>query len=179
MLNIWRTAYGKLSSKLTRPVLKKFALRSLGTFNFVCATHLFVQHVGWIHLTDGPSMMPTLAHAGEWVLESRLIDPQNLRRGDLAIYISPLDPHRLVCKRVLGLPGDIICVDPTGDTAPSAEHVVVPKGHLWFIGDNAEFSRDSRTYGPVSMGLVRGKLVAKVWPPSAFTVFQNNFNYID
>ena len=101
---------------------------------------------------------------GECVLENRLISPHRLSRGDLATYISPLDPARIVCKRVIGIPGDVICVDPTGKVAPSTEHVIVPKGHLWMSGDNAEMSRDSRHYGPVSMALVKGKLVAKVFP---------------
>lgn len=107
-------------------------------------------------------MLPTMSATGEVVLENRLISPNRLKRGDLVTYVSPLDPTRAVCKRLVGLPGDIICVDPTGTYAPSTEHVVVPRGHIWVVGDNAEMSRDSRLYGPVSMGLVRGKLVAKV-----------------
>ena len=96
------------------------------------------------------------------MLENGMVSPKSLKRGDLVTYISPLDPTRVVCKRLIGLPGDVVCVDPTGRLAPSTEHVVIPKGHVWFIGDNAEMSRDSRQYGPVSMGLIRGKLVAKV-----------------
>jgi len=94
-------------------------------------------------------------------------------------FVSPLDPTRVVCKRILGLPGDIVCVDPTGELAPSSEHVVIPKGHLWFGGDNAAWSRDSRDYGPVSIALVRGRLVAKVWPLQSFTVFRNPMTYLD
>ena len=112
-------------------------------------------------------MLPTMSATGEVVLENRMVSPQSLKRGDLVTYVSPLDPTRVVCKRLIGLPGDIICVDPTGRLAPSTEHVVIPKGHVWFIGDNAEMSRDSRQYGPVSMGLIRGKLVAKVSPGSS------------
>lgn len=107
-------------------------------------------------------MLPTMSATGEVVLENRLITPSKLKRGDLVTYISPLDPTRMVCKRLIGLPGDVICVDPTGMVSPSTEHVVIPKGHLWLAGDNAEMSRDSREYGPVSMGLVKGKLVARV-----------------
>ncbi|TCD69989.1 hypothetical protein EIP91_005578 [Steccherinum ochraceum] len=173
MLRIWRTV------ERTRPYARGFALSVFGVLNFVCATHLFVQHVGWIHSMSGPSMLPTLGVQGEWVIESRVVDPHKLSRGDLVIYASPIDPNRLVCKRILGLPGDTVCVDPTGIRAPSTEHVIVPKGHFWMIGDNAEFSRDSRFYGPVSMGLVAGKLVARVWPLRSFTVFRSNFENID
>ncbi|TFY61941.1 hypothetical protein EVJ58_g4203 [Rhodofomes roseus] len=117
--------------------------------------------------------------SGEWVLENKMIKPQNVQRGDLVTYLSPLDPSRIVCKRVVGLPGDIICVDPTGELAPSTEHVIIPRNHVWLSGDNAAMSRDSRVYGPVSMALIKGKLVARVWPLSRITVFRNNFDYID
>ncbi|GJE85778.1 signal peptidase I family protein [Phanerochaete sordida] len=154
---------------------KKWGLRGLAVVNVVCAVHLFAEHVGFIHVVSGPSMLPTMSAAGEVVFENRMVSPKSLKRGDLVTYISPLDPTRVVCKRLIGLPGDIICVDPTGRLAPSTEHVVIPKGHVWFIGDNAEMSRDSRQYGPVSMGLIRGKLMAKVWPPTAAGFFRNNF----
>ena len=110
-------------------------------------------------------MLPTMAVEGEAVIENRLsfwLNPACLERGDLVTFESPLAPGRLVCKRLLGLPGDIICVDPTGLKVPSSEHIVIPKGHLWLMGDNADSSRDSRDYGPVSLSLVRGTLLARV-----------------
>lgn len=142
-------------------------------------------------------MLPTMSASGECVVERRWIDRTRLARGDLVTFISPLDPMRVVCKRLIGLPGDIICVDPTGQMAPSTEHVVVPKGHFWMSGDNAELSRDSRQYGPVPMALIKGKLVARVchflscfwivmftqliqvWPLRTAGRFRNNFTYID
>ncbi|PCH33811.1 signal peptidase I protein [Wolfiporia cocos MD-104 SS10] len=124
-------------------------------------------------------MLPTMSVSGELVIENKMISPEHLSRGDLVTFTSPLDPSRIVCKRLIGLPGDVICVDPTGQLAPSTEHVLVPRNHIWVSGDNAAFSRDSRMYGPVSMALIRGRLVAKIWPPTEATVFRNNFNYID
>ncbi|KAF7310652.1 hypothetical protein HMN09_00608000 [Mycena chlorophos] len=127
-------------------------------------------------------MLPTLAVQGEIGLEIRWFvrrDPLgNIKRGDIVTVRSPLDPKRLLCKRVLGLPGDIICVDPTGLKAPSTEHVVIPQGHIWIVGDNTANSRDSRTFGPVPMGLVQTKLVARIWPPSRFTIFRNPTEYL-
>jgi mitochondrial inner membrane protease subunit 1 len=118
-----------------------------------------------ISKVEGPSMLPTMSTTGEMILENRVVGrffPERLKRGDLVSFVSPFDPDRIVCKRILGLPGDTICVDPTGEMAPSSEHVIIPKGHLWFSGDNAAWSRDSRHYGPVSIALVRGRFVARV-----------------
>jgi inner membrane protease subunit 1 len=110
-------------------------------------------------------MLPTLATEGEIVIEDRLtfrLFPDRLSRGDLITLKSPLEPGRIICKRVIGLPGDVVCVDPTGKKAPSTEHVIIPKGHVWISGDNAAWSRDSRNYGPVSMSLIQGRLLARV-----------------
>jgi signal peptidase I len=110
-------------------------------------------------------MLPTMALDGEAVIENRLsfrLNPGCLKRGDLVTFESPLTPGRFVCKRLLGLPGDIVCVDPTGLKVSSSEHVIVPKGHIWLMGDNASLSRDSRDYGPVPLSLIRGTIWARV-----------------
>ncbi|KNZ73492.1 Mitochondrial inner membrane protease subunit 1 [Termitomyces sp. J132] len=134
------------------------------SFNWGCAIHLVSQYIGRPSFMYGPSMLPTLGGEGEIVIEDRLsywLNPQ-LSRGELAILQSPRAPGGIICKRIIGLPGDIVCVDPTGRYAPSTEHVIVPNGHVWIAGDNADNSIDSRTYGPVSMSLIQGRLRARV-----------------
>ena len=42
----------------------------------------------------------------------------------------------------------------------------VPDGHCWLLGDNLPESRDSRVYGPIPLALIKGKVIAKVWPLS-------------
>ena len=110
-------------------------------------------------------MLPTLAESGEIVIEDSIsvrLNPEKLQRGELVILKSPVEPQRIICKRIIGLAGDTVCVDPTGQLAPSTEHVLVPKGHIWIVGDNAAESRDSRWYGPVPIALVHGRLFARV-----------------
>ncbi|TSM20269.1 Mitochondrial inner membrane protease subunit 1 [Bagarius yarrelli] len=45
------------------------------------------------------------------------------------------------------------------------ELVAVPRGHVWLEGDNLQNSTDSRSYGPVPYGLIRGRVCFKLWPP--------------
>lgn len=116
-----------------------------------------------------------------------------LRLGDLVVAVSPRDHSRMICKRVLGLPGDTVLVDPRVDApsnhaeswtgssrhtsgesdeidegqksalaTPKPRYITVPRGHVWLGGDNLGNSTDSRTYGPVPLGLVQGVIVAKV-----------------
>ena len=49
----------------------------------------------------------------------------------------------------------------------------VPPGHVYLVGDNLPWSRDSRTFGPVPLGLVNGKVVARVWPLSKMEWVKN------
>jgi len=114
-------------------------------------------------------MYPTLADSGTLVLHSRLaLRLSPLARGNLVTAVSPLDPAHQVLKRVMGLPGDVVCVDPTGERRlADVEWCTVPAGHVWLAGDNQSNSTDSRDYGPVPMGLIRGKIVARVRPSSS------------
>lgn len=120
-------------------------------------------------------MLPTLALSGDLVIQDvfsiRCRDPwKTLERGTLIVFHPPNSPNQKVCKRVFGLPGDTVCVDPTGQIAHSSEHVVVPPGHVWVIGDNAPYARDSRHYGPLHIGLIQSRLIARVWFLNLFRI---------
>ncbi len=186
------------------------------------------------------------------------------------VALSPFDPSRTVCKRVIGLPGDTVALDPRmrplpmhawrGIKAPSptagtdeadslnsrlvkfedllssvgaptkptsrrgaidgedidllksmdtdsndtsqeettrhnsvartdlqqntyvrskgdVQYVTVPLGHVWLAGDNMGNSTDSRHYGPVPLGMVRGKVLARVYPNPRWLT--NNLTYVD
>jgi mitochondrial inner membrane protease subunit 1 len=114
-------------------------------------------------------MYPTLMPLGDYLLSERIshnLKPLRVKRGDMVIAVSPRDPTVAVCKRVFGLEGDVVCVDPTGQHGWQAqrEWIKVPKGHVWLVGDNSSNSIDSRAYGPVPMALLRGRVVARVIP---------------
>ncbi|KAI5449967.1 hypothetical protein NCC49_003858 [Naganishia albida] len=180
-----------------------------------------------------------------------------IKRGDIIIATSPTDPSKTVCKRVIGLEGDIIQVDPTrnrgsrraaqqreeqskekptweqvdaqhreqvkrrqrreeeeeeeearrrrqANTAeqsgmilvpvfpgagspstptslrrqrPHSDHVRIPRGHVWLAGDNLSNSTDSRAYGPVPVALLKGKVLARVWPNPKWIT--NETRYVD
>ena len=133
----------------------------------VCCTLLDVfASFNYSTQVSGPSMLPTFSPNTEWIVEDTLsvrLFPRPLKRGELAVFNSPRVPSAQICKRVIGLPGDVVCVDPTGQRgeAMREQYVRVPEGHVWLAGDNAAASRDSRDYGPVPIGLVHSRVVAK------------------
>ncbi|XVE97068.1 hypothetical protein REPUB_Repub02eG0278800 [Reevesia pubescens] len=77
--------------------------------------------------------------------------------GDVIVFCSPFDHKEKHVKRIVGLPGD--WVGATYDV------VKIPDGHCWVEGDNSASSMDSRSFGPVPLGLVKGKATHIVWPP--------------
>ncbi|CAO1612630.1 unnamed protein product [Parajaminaea phylloscopi] len=90
---------------------------------------------------DGAASMASLSHVnGSGVSKSALVSPiHRPEAGD----------------------DDEGCSDDDGATSLS---VTVPPGHVFLVGDNLSNSTDSRHYGPVPMGCLRGKVLALVWP---------------
>jgi inner membrane protease subunit 1 len=110
-------------------------------------------------------MLPTFNMVGDIVLaDMRAWKLTGLPWGSIIMFISPENPDKRVTKRIIGLPGDTIFVDPTNQIDPHRT-ITVPQGHVWTQGDNYDFSNDSRSYGPLPIGLIKGRIFAKVyWP---------------
>ncbi|KAJ3150273.1 hypothetical protein HDU86_006664 [Geranomyces michiganensis] len=126
-----------------------------------CAVLLFHAYIGEASVSIGPSMLPTFNVAHDLVFFEKLsIRWRPLQLGDVVVCVSPRNPARPICKRVLGLPGDTVYVDPT--VPGGAKPVTIPPGHIWLQGDNYNNSTDSRKYGPVPIGLLRGRVFG-VW----------------
>lgn len=133
-------------------------------------------------------MVPTISANGDCVYISRLHKRgRDVKVGDLVDFEHPLVPGMGAIKRVIGMPGDFVIRDPPAgggeivmgegglvsrvvveafDAGYGKERMMlqVPDGHCWVLGDNLSESRDSRTYGPLPLGLIKGKVTAKVWP---------------
>ncbi len=125
-----------------------------------CSIYLFTAHVATISAVKGSSMLPTFNPSGDMVLVDLLFWKfKPLEAGSIMVYQSPVDPDKLVVKRLIGLPGDELYIDPTAST----RRIAIPKGHVWMQGDNYVASNDSRHYGPVPIGLLRGQILRRIW----------------
>lgn len=139
-----------------------------------CGVHLIHSHLYELSDTHGESMLPTLNYAGDYVHVNKLYRRgRGVDVGDLIIAVKPTDPSQRVCKRITGMEGDYILVDPSeGDFD---RYIQVPKGHCWVTGDNLSQSLDSRTYGVMPLGLIKGKIFAIHGSDGRFDWVSNHF----
>uniref|UniRef100_A0A8V0ZH52 Mitochondrial inner membrane protease subunit n=1 Tax=Gallus gallus TaxID=9031 RepID=A0A8V0ZH52_CHICK len=135
-------------------------LRFLGyTVQYGCIAHCAFEYLGGIVVCSGPSMEPTIQSSDIVFSENLSRHFYSIRKGDIVIVKSPTDPKSNICKRVIGLEGDKVCTSNPSDFLKT--HSFVPKGHVWLEGDNLRNSTDSRCYGPVPYGLIRGRICFK------------------
>ncbi|XP_022766232.1 mitochondrial inner membrane protease subunit 2-like [Durio zibethinus] len=115
----------------------------------------------------GASMSPTFNPKTNTLLDSLsddrvLVEKFCLRKykfshGDVIVFCSPYDHKEKHLKRIVGLPGDWV--------GTIYDVLKIPEGHCWVEGDNSASSIDSRSFGPVPLGLVEGRVTHILWPP--------------
>lgn len=60
--------------------------------------------------------------------------------------------------------GALIVSALPGEINPVEKEKRIPQGHVWLEGDNKARSLDSKTYGPVPIGLTEGRVVVRLHP---------------
>jgi len=167
---------------------KRFVLDILETLILAVVLYFGINAVSARVRVDGFSMRPTLQD-GEYILVNKLAyktgEPQ---RGDIVVFIFPVNPQEDLIKRVIGLPGETISVhngvvvvngipltEPYIASPPAYDgDWVVPAGQLFVLGDNRNDSRDSHQWGLLPIENVIGRAVLIYWPPEEWQVINQD-----
>lgn len=135
---------------------------------------------------SGDSMNPTLQDRDIIVL----VKSGDMKTGDLCGFYRQ---NKLLLKRVIGLPGDIITLDEDGVVTVNGETLdepyvdelalgecdikfpyQVPENRYFVLGDHRATSIDSRSsvIGCVEKSQIVGKVFLRVWPLSSFSLIR-------
>ena len=135
---------------------------------------------------SGDSMNPTLQDRDIIVL----VKTDQMKTGDLCGFYWQ---NKLLLKRVIGLPGDIIALDEDGVVTVNGEVLdepyvdelalgecdikfpyQVPENRYFVLGDHRATSIDSRSsvIGCVEKSQIVGKVFLRVWPLSSFSLIR-------
>ena len=143
----------------------------------LCSTWFIFPYIGGISYGSGWSMYPTMNPAGVYFIYERITPyiTKSLQCGDIVMcnVIHMNNESRGVVKRVIGLPGDIIRRDPTDSTSLYE----LQCNECWLQGDLLGGSNDSRSYGPVQLNNVHGRVVAVIYPYNDMKWMERTLKY--
>jgi signal peptidase I len=192
-----RSKFLKTSGRKKKSAFREYAEAILIALLLALVIRTFVVQA--FKIPSG-SMEPTL-EIGDHILVNKFIYGMKIpftsihlfplekpQRGDVIVFIYPLDTSKDFIKRVVAVEGDTVRIinkklyingsevpDPHAvyreETLFSAEvqkrdnfgPVSVPEGNLFVLGDNRDRSLDSRFWGFVPLGDVRGKAFIIYW----------------
>ncbi len=140
---------------------------------------------------NGQSMHPNYEN-GEYVLTNLItLRLKPVERGDVVVFESPVSKEKDFIKRVIGTPGDEVMIKAgfvfvNGTRLDESEYLtsdvrtyagafikeggpeVIPPNNYFVLGDNRNFSSDSREWGFVSSDKIIGKSFLVYWPITKF-----------
>ena len=142
--------------------------------------HLFMAQATRVY---GQSMEPGIHENQRLVIEKLSYHWHGPRRGDVVVLHDPDGSSEMLIKRVIGLPGERVTIangrvsvdgvpldEPylTQKTDGLSQSWIVPPLRVFVMGDNRGASRDSRTFGTVSLDNLVGHAVFRYWPLNRF-----------
>ncbi len=146
-------------------------------------------------LVSGASMEPTFS-GGDYLLideiSYRFREPS---RGEVIVFKYPGNESLYYIKRIIGLPGEKIEIKngkivvfnnehpggivlseeylPFGlNTTGKEESVIIGSDEYFVLGDNRNFSFDSRSWGALQKNELVGLVRLRLWPPNEVMAFE-------
>jgi len=154
----------------------------------IIITIFVVTYIGQFTLVKGDSMLPTFKNNTILLIEKLTQRFGKLKNGDIVVIKIPEyldDKKTYAIKRIIATQGQHIAIengyvyingnkiveDYTGGVAMGPvsnlhNNLTVPEGFIYVLGDNRlpGESKDSRTFGPIAVSRVEGRVIFRVFP---------------
>lgn len=151
-------------------------------------------------IVRGASMEPNFEDREYLIVDEISYYMRPPKRGEAIIFRYPKDPSQFFIKRIIGLPGEKIQIENgkvmiSSSAYPEGfaldESYLDPPGRLtrpdgtyalgaddyFVLGDNRDFSSDSRIWGPLKRKFMVGRAFFRAWPASRFGILSGGFNF--
>jgi len=154
------------------------------------AVFLVRSFVAQPFLVSGSSMEPGFTDGNYLLVDEvsyRLREPE---RGEVIVFRYPKNHKAFYIKRIIGLPGETVQIERGKVTVKSsAKEEVLEEGYAtpswtsgntnltlsesqyFVMGDNRNFSFDSRSWGPVKKEEIVGLVRFRLWPVNQVMAF--------
>ena len=141
----------------------------------------------------GASMEPTFDDHEYLIIDELSYRFRTPSRGEVVVFRYPLDPRQYFIKRIVGLPGETVRVSANSVVIVNDEHpdgfaldesylgpgtvthgdktVKLSDDEYFVMGDNRSASLDSRTFGPLPLRDIVGRVWIRGWPLDRVAVF--------
>jgi signal peptidase I len=136
---------------------------------------------------QGMSMEPNFYDGDYLIVDEITYRFMNPQRGEVVVFKYPQRPSQRYIKRIVGLPeetisikgGQISIINKNGtrildeseylpDAYTNGEiKVSLSENEYFVLGDNRDFSSDSRRWGALSREFIVGKVYLRAWPFTA------------
>lgn len=134
---------------------------------------ILVNLIGFVTIS-GESMVPTLEDRGHVILNKFSYYFEEPEKDDLVVFYPPVIGGLYYIKRVVATPNDTIEIkdhkvyindEPIEEpyiresmNTESMPKITLMPGEYFVMGDNRNFSSDSRDFGPIRKEMILGKL---------------------
>ena len=156
-------------------------------------SYMLVRFVASKTVVEGVSMFPTLENGEQVLIDKLTYTREDPKRFDIVVFKTPVSGTGYYIKRVIGLPGEEVAIDKNGviyingmalndkygygvitNPGLALKTVKVEKGEYFVLGDNRNYSTDSRfkDVGNIKMEDIEGRVAIRIWP-------LDKFGYID
>ncbi len=140
-----------------------------------------INFIFQIVTVNGESMIPTVQNNDKLILEKLSYRITPVKRNDIVVIKYPADIRERIIKRVIAVSGDKVKISDNilyingktineyyknEDSMQDFDEALVPQDSIFVLGDNRNFSKDSRSsdIGFVKLNLLEGKAVIRLYP---------------
>jgi len=174
--------------------MKKFLLSFWDTFKIVfiavAVVFLIRTYVAQPFLVSGLSMQPTFYDGDYLLVDEASYNFRDPERGEVIVFKYPGDHRSYYIKRIIGLPGERVTVEngrvvvhnTNGDKVLNEPYIAqqdfsgkyetkLQDNQYFMMGDNRNYSYDSRMWGPLDRSDIAGIVRFRLWPVNTAMAF--------